>query len=278
MKVAFLPLFVLFALTGFTTSLPTPRSTAPASLWLGRGGAAKKRRQTSPSIPKSTTKTGATIPNEVFNLVKAIVGVGVLSLPAGVAAFANTKTAVIPAITLIVIIGILSGYGFALIGKVCAYTGATSYRDAWTRSIGETTSWIPAWSATLQTFLACLAFSMVLADTFCSLLGTKQRTLVLLGITAFVLLPLCWKKDLRSLAPFSLVGVLGMLYTGIAMTKRLLDGTYRAPDGPLLETTLPPSFGTRNDILSSSSLVLVCMLSTAYVSWLVDGWIDPTVA
>lgn len=35
-------------------------------------------------IPVFTpSTTGASIPNEVFNLVKAIVGVGVLSLPAG---------------------------------------------------------------------------------------------------------------------------------------------------------------------------------------------------
>jgi hypothetical protein len=34
-----------------------------------------------PDFKPSTT--GASIPNEVFNLVKAIVGVGVLSLPAG---------------------------------------------------------------------------------------------------------------------------------------------------------------------------------------------------
>lgn len=44
----------------------------------------------------------------------------------GVAAFGNAQSAVLPAILLITIIGILSGFGFALIGKVCAYTGATS--------------------------------------------------------------------------------------------------------------------------------------------------------
>ena len=39
-------------------------------------------------IKKDPTE-GGSIPNEVFTLVKAIVGVGVLSLPAGVAAFVS---------------------------------------------------------------------------------------------------------------------------------------------------------------------------------------------
>ena len=51
---------------------------------------------------------GASIPSEIFNLVKAIVGVGVLSLPAGVAGFGTSPSAIIPAIALISIIGLLS--------------------------------------------------------------------------------------------------------------------------------------------------------------------------
>jgi len=118
----------------------------------------------------------------------------------------------IPALLLISIIGLFSAYGFALIGKVCAYTGARSYREAWESSVGPTTAWIPAWSATLKTLLACLAYSMVLGDTFTVLLpvSSEDRNKVLVGVTTFILLPLCWMKDLKSLAPFSLLGVMGM--------------------------------------------------------------------
>ena len=179
--------------------------------------------------------------------------------------------AIIPAVVLITIIGILSGYGFALIGKVCAYTGATSFRDAWTKSMGAETSWIPAWSTTLKTFLACLAFSMVLADTFSSLLGT-ERTTTLLGVTTCILLPLCLKKDLKSLAPFSLLGVCGMLYTAIAMAIRFLDGNYASGEGSVglvaeVARHLKPSFGNKgaSSVLSPNALILVCMLSTAYM-------------
>ena len=80
----------------------------------------------------------------IFNLIKGIVGAGVLSLPAGVAAFGDEKSAVIPAAALVSIAGALSGYNFSLIGRLCSFTGATSYAGAWENSIGEATAWIPA--------------------------------------------------------------------------------------------------------------------------------------
>lgn len=71
----------------------------------------------------------ASITSSIVNLVKSIVGAGVLSLPAGIAAFGNAPSALIPASVLIALIGGLSGYGFSLIGRVCHYTGSTSYRE-----------------------------------------------------------------------------------------------------------------------------------------------------
>lgn len=98
------------------------------------------------SSSTSSTSTGggtATIQNEIFNLVKSIVGAGVLSLPAGIAAFGNAPSAVLPAVALICIIGGFSAYGFSLIGRVCNFTGGQSYRGAWSGSVGDETSWIP---------------------------------------------------------------------------------------------------------------------------------------
>lgn len=165
-------------------------------------------------------------------------------------------------------IGILSGFGFFLIGKVCAYTGATSYRDAWSKSVGEGTSWIPAASCTVKTCLACLAFSMVLGDTFSALLSTSRNP-TLLVLTLAVLLPLCLLKNLNALAPFSLAGVLGMGYTAIAMGLRYFDGSYKITDSSLLADVaeeLKPVFGTNANVFTSKSLILLCMLSTAFMA------------
>lgn len=248
---------------------------ATKSALLVNGGA--KARKPKKGRKVTVSSDGASMPSLVFNLVKGIVGVGVLSLPAGISAFADSKSAILPAITMISIIGILSGYGFAIIGKVCAYTGSSSYREAWAKSVGPNTAWIPAWSATLKTSLACLAFSMVLGDTFASLLGTP-RIPTLLGMTCLILLPLCLMKNLKSLAPFSLLGVLGMGYTALAMTVRWLDGTYAmsqqfglVASGSLVkdvaESARPlfGSIGGFKSALSPKSLILLCMLSTAYM-------------
>jgi Transmembrane amino acid transporter protein len=165
----------------------------------------------------------ATVTQLCFNLVKGVVGAGVLSLPAGIAAFASAPSAVVPAVALIAVIGALSGYGFALIGRVCAYTNTKSYRDAWSATVGKSTSWLPAVAVTFKTFCAILAYSMILGDTFVSLLTTAgivtTKVPTLIAVTTGVLLPLCLLKNLASLAPFSLVGSLGMIYTAVAMCK-----------------------------------------------------------
>jgi len=158
---------------------------------------------------------------------------------------------------------------------VCALTGATTYREAWDLSVGESTSWIPAWACTIKTGVANVAYSMILADTFQNLFSTAglnlSRSTTLLGITSTVLLPLCLLKDLASLAPFSLLGIIGMAYTTLAMAIRYFGGSYSLPAGKLLSSLAAskvPKFGNAgaSAALSPNSAILVCMLSTAYLA------------
>lgn len=217
----------------------------------------------------------ATIPNEIFNLVKSIVGAGVLSLPAGIACFGNAPSAILPSSILIAVIGAISAYGFSLIGRVCAETGARSYREAWEKTVGSSTSWITAASSTFNCLIANLAYSMILADTFKNLLSgffgiEMSRTNVLLAVTLIILTPLCLMKNLSSLAPFSLLGIMGMAYTIVAMAMRYFDGSY-ATGGKFLADIaddLQPKFGDLGALsaLSSKTLILICMLSTAYMA------------
>jgi len=257
---------------GFTTSNGV-RSPASSSLQMttasavsGGGG-----KEESKSVGGGT----ATVPSEIFNLVKNIVGAGVLSLPAGVAAFGNAPSALIPGILLISVLGVISGYNFSLIGRICSYTGSNSYKEAWEKSVGESSGWIPATACTFMTFAAVLAYSMILADTFKALAATigygVTRTQSLFGITGFVLLPLCLLKNLASLAPFSLLGIIGMTYTTIAMAIRYFGEAYKLPAGRFvadLATEFQPSFGTVGaaGALSPNSFILISMLSTAFMA------------
>ena len=230
---------------------------------------------TVPATPENPAEHGGTSTTtaSIFNLVKGIVGAGVLSLPAGVAAFANAPSGIIPAVILITTIGGMSGYCFYLIGRVCAYTGAESYREAWEKSVGEGTSLLPAVSVTMKTICAVLAYSMILADTFTSLFATMgipgmTRTKTLFTITGGILLPLCWLKNLSSLAPFSLLGTLGMVYTTIAMGIRYFQKAYTNGMFPVVSPELAPSFGTVgiSGALTPNVFILVCMLSTAFMA------------
>ncbi|KAL7481732.1 hypothetical protein ACHAW6_007404 [Cyclotella cf. meneghiniana] len=221
-----------------------------------------------------STEGTATIPDEIFNLVKSIVGAGVLSLPAGIAAFGNAPSALIPATILTTLIGGISAYTFMLIARVCKMTGATSYADAWDKTRGTKTSWIIAFSSALDCFAGNLSYSMILADSIRDLLSTfsiaTTRTKSLIGVTTLILLPLCLVKNLATLAPFSLLGIMGMAYTSFAIGIRYFGGAYAAGGRflPDIAKSMQPSFGSigASGVVSANSLILICMLSTAYIA------------
>lgn len=96
MKVSLCLSFLSFVPLGQATTAYTIESSVAKATFVKdaldlRGGAKQgvvaknaKTQVAKSKIPDfKPSTTGASIPNEVFNLVKAIVGVGVLSLPAG---------------------------------------------------------------------------------------------------------------------------------------------------------------------------------------------------
>ncbi|GMH89492.1 hypothetical protein TrVE_jg5671 [Triparma verrucosa] len=261
---------------GVATALQAPHSViTPRSQKLQPSSLALSSSAVSEPRGGASTNEGASIPNEVFNLVKNIVGAGVLSLPAGVAAFGNHPTALLPAAGLILFIGTLSAYCFSLIGRVCSMTGATTYRGCWDKSVGTTTSWLPASACTFKTGVANVAYSMILADTFKSLASTAGYTITrstsLLSVTSTVLLPLCLLRDLKSLAPFSLLGIVCMGFTTAAMFIRYIGGSYVVPTGKFVKDLSPnlvPAFGEVGikGAASPKAAILLCMLSTAYLA------------
>lgn len=216
----------------------------------------------------------ASIQAETFNLVKNLVSAGILSLPSGVAAFANAPSALIPAAGWIIFLGGIFGYFFHLLGRICGMTMAATYREAWESTVGEAGSLVVALVNMLMAGLGNLSFSIVLADTFHSLFATIElhvsRTESLLIVTVVALLPLCLMKNLQVLAPFSIVGLIGMVFIAVAMAVRYFDGTYT--EGGKFWADIPdhlkPSFGSigAKGALHFNVLVLVCMIFNAYVA------------
>mmetsp|Transcript_31277 Transcript_31277/g.67716 ORF Transcript_31277/g.67716 Transcript_31277/m.67716 type:complete len:153 (+) Transcript_31277:3-461(+) len=92
----------------------------------------------------------ATMTNEIFNLVKNLVGAGALGLPSGVAAFGNAPSALIPAAFIIITMGAIFAYYFVLMGRICRITNTASYREAWVDIMGDEGSGIVALFVTLM--------------------------------------------------------------------------------------------------------------------------------
>ena len=214
----------------------------------------------------------ATMTNEIFNLVKNLVGAGALGLPSGVAAFGNHPAALIPAMAIITIMGAIFAYYFAMMGRICRITGTASYSEAWAEVMGEDGVGLVALFVTLMASLGNLAYSMILADTAKSLLATAgiewTRTQCLWLVTVVALWPLCNVKKLSVLAPFSFLGMAGILFTIGSMMWRYYDGSY-ADGGRYvndLSEEMTPSFGSvgASGAFSANIFIIICMAYQAF--------------
>ncbi|KAG5192010.1 transmembrane amino acid transporter protein-domain-containing protein [Tribonema minus] len=217
----------------------------------------------------------AEVGGSIFNLVKNIVGSGILALPGGVAAFSHARGAVVPASVLILLLGLLSGYCFSLIGRACAATNARSYGDAWAATVEPKTVWMPLSSVVAKTFFTCLSYSIIIGDTFAALAQTfaapawlAYRPTILSAISGVFLLPLCLMTDLSPLRYTSIVGIAGTLYTAGVMALRYFDGSY-ALGGRFFNAAASAAKGplfTGSAALNPLSLILVSMLSTSFIA------------
>ncbi|EEC45842.1 predicted protein [Phaeodactylum tricornutum CCAP 1055/1] len=221
--------------------------------------------------PNSIPVGQASIASEVANLSKNLIGCGVLSLSGGIAMFADSPNAVYPASLWVIVMGAIFGYFCLLIGKLCDMTRSSTYRECWQKTMGDDGSTVVACINALKAALANLAYSTILSQSgssLCQTIGIEvSRVSCLLIITVTMILPLCMLKQIRVLAPFSILGTAGTLLTALAMIIRYMDGSY-LPEGAFyhdIQPTLQPSFGTTNRVWSTAVLPYVCMLFEAFV-------------
>lgn len=215
----------------------------------------------------------------VFNMVKALSGTGMLALPMGLAVITDRPSGLWAATGLIGALGCLSMYTFLLYARLIHDTQARSLGDLWKRIMcqpSSTTGVKPrdtSWVVSLANFVFCfgcnLAYSLVLGDIFTSLLYSKlppgaalpkwllSRQAVILGITSTVLLPLSNLQSLAALAPVSIIGVAGTLFTTAFLGFRC----------PSIISSSPyagwGSFGTYSRFASLAPLLLVAMSCVA---------------
>mmetsp|Transcript_40699 Transcript_40699/g.85505 ORF Transcript_40699/g.85505 Transcript_40699/m.85505 type:complete len:482 (-) Transcript_40699:249-1694(-) len=216
----------------------------------------------------------STITKSSFNLIKNIVGAGVLALPAGVASFADSPSAVIPAAGWVCAMGLAFAYSFQLIAKTCKMTQSVTFREVWEETMGYDGALTVSMVNMLKPALGNLAYSMILADTFKALFATAgfetTRILSLLLVTILGILPLCLLKNLDALAPFSILGTAGIFLIAVCMTIRYFDGTYDVEnDGVFLQDLdekYIPQFGNYNGAWTGAVLIFAAMLFESFVA------------
>ncbi len=271
------------AAAGFAAPVATT-ATSTATLKrvsVVRGGAAAAGSLSAP-VPSKAEKgdgnKGSSVGTSTFNLIKNILGAGVLSLPSGVGAFSKNPYALVPAGALTMALGSLSAYCFTLIARVCALNKVDTYGQAWEKAVGKKTAWMVPFACTFKTFCACTAYSIIIGDSFSSLFGATpgfpallaKRTNVIAWMTTTILLPLCMLKSFAPLAPFSLLGILGTMFTAGVLALRLFDGSY-APGGQFYQAiaaNLRPNLasGAGSPLMGPMVFVLVSMLSTSFIA------------
>lgn len=236
-----------------------------------------------------------------FNLVKGILGSGILALPAGIGTLSSSdvgNAVLVPAVLLLALTGMVSAYGFVLIGLICEATGATTYREAWVLAVGQPptgrksslsstspaselkskTSWMPAVACLAVTFCTTLTYTMVIADMLPQLLPIPiSRIASLLGL-ATILAPICLMQELKKLAPVSIVGLIGTLYTALAMVFRWYQcsRTQQQALNSLSSTTLWSTLQSPAIFLSMLSTSFMSHYNAPRVYWELRGDANPT--
>lgn len=117
----------------------------------------------------------ASVASSTFNLAKSIIGAGVLSLPSGVAFFADESSALVPSSVICAVFGLVAAYSFSLIGKICKERNSKSFQDVWAKTVDPKSAWMISGAITAMCFLASLAYSIIIGDSFTSLFQVEIK-------------------------------------------------------------------------------------------------------
>ena len=215
--------------------------------------------------------TTAGLVSSTASLTKNIMGIGVLTIAAGMAA----GTGLWPATIAMAITTLAGAYSFALLGDACdaaAIVSGCSFESLWTSTLGQGSVWVANAAIGTLTFAICTVYLICLGELLPPLLTlagapkslrTRRAGVALAAAATF---PLCLPKSLAGLEITSYLGVSAILYTAAFSLWRSLDGSY-APGGALY-ARMPPKLRPRFDAagpwqLSPNTAVLVANLGVA---------------
>lgn len=221
---------------------------------------------------KEDALDGVSLPRQVFNIIKNIVGEGMLSLAAAM----SKGTGVFPAILITLLMALLFTYSFSMIGRVAHATHEKRFNEIGSALSSKCFGTFISVVCMLKTAMTCLAFSISISelgqDIF-KAFGMEGfwtiRQVVLVLFTLFILTPLCLIRDLSMLSITSIIGVLCEVGVIVFMTARYLDGSY-AEGGEffcVIEEKFRPSFpeGVALWDVHLGTIILLDSMTTAFI-------------
>lgn len=166
---------------------------------------------------------GATIPTTVINLLKNMVGAGLLNV-----CVAFKYSSVIGGVLSMALSAVLCTCGFLLIGYCCAKTGARSFRALMCMTVGRSMGRVVDIFLFFHTLFSCVGYITLIADfttkscsgLFPGSLFAESRVAGVLTIVITILFPL---SLLRDLAPLKYTSAFGLAVIFFACCYVFID-------------------------------------------------------
>eukprot|EP00927_Polykrikos_kofoidii_P073026 TRINITY_DN690_c0_g1_i4.p1 TRINITY_DN690_c0_g1~~TRINITY_DN690_c0_g1_i4.p1 ORF type:complete len:486 (-),score=81.99 TRINITY_DN690_c0_g1_i4:66-1523(-) len=199
----------------------------------------------------------------VINLLADLSPAGILPL-----SFGMIGAGYVPALILLLVFASAAAYMMYLVGRTVELSGKKSFDAMWSDLIGPGTAWLPCFVVFLVCFGCCLAYACMFGDLFAGCMPAfgltfASRTVCLLTLGLFPLLPLCYMKDLSALAPTSFGALVAVIYTIVMMAIRYWDGNYA--EGGKYFSDVPAQDGNHMMTLGPKTLLLVNGLAVAFL-------------
>ncbi|KAL3907458.1 MAG: hypothetical protein SGPRY_010161, partial [Prymnesium sp.] len=160
-----------------------------------------------------------------------------------------------------------------MVARVCEATQSQSWAEAWKKTVGSASAWIPSCFVSLLCFSASLQYTMVIGDSFSAIFSAaglprllSSRSGAIGSLTLLTTLPLSLLPNLDMLKYTSFLGIGGLLYTCVFMVARV--GAYRPGTALNAAAAIRPQFSAEPFAVSAlfqpKTFVLLSILATAF--------------
>ncbi|CDO94574.1 unnamed protein product [Kluyveromyces dobzhanskii CBS 2104] len=165
-----------------------------------------------------------TVASSTINLVKTIVGAGLLAIP-----YAFRADGILLAVSLALMAAFTSGYGLFILAK-CSKTLLNPRHSSFFTLCSITypnLSLLFDFAMFIQCFGVCLSYLILIGDLFPTLFGGTRTNWVLLS--TLIVIPLSLLRHLDSLRYTSILGLLALSYIGLLIILTYFFGNFPKP-------------------------------------------------